>query len=281
MKIYIKKLKFNHLNVTKNKKNNKHIMTTREQITLLENYNKSQYDTDSDLELAIRFSKLGNNLEIAKTLLENHGDINKQDTNGRSLLINSLLFIADFVDTEIIKLILEKGADVNKTSHPIIPIINKLTSEGTITKELSDDFMKLVNKKYCVYIPLLLCGYQVDIIKLLLEKGANINEQNKIGYTLLISSTRSQYTEAIKLVLEYKPDVDIMSNNDRTALYYAIANYNIESIKLLLDAGAYMYSKNGSDSPFKLVLYDDICYNRSEATKLFFEKRCKNRNVNK
>ena len=258
-------------------------MTTRDQITFPENYDKSNVKSESDLMVAIRFSKLGNNLEIAKSLLENYGDINKQDKKGRTLLINALLIEDDTVNTEIIKIIIEKGANVNKIINPIIPFLNKLTTENLISSELSQDIHDCINKRYDDNIPLMLALEKnyVDIMDILLEKGANIDERNSDGYTILIKSIRNKNLEAIKLVLKYKPNIEILSNTKRTALYYTINDFNIDSIKLLLDAGAYMYSKNNSDSPFIKVIDNDLSYKGCNASKLFFEKGADIKMLNK
>ena len=77
------------------------------------------------------------------------------------------------------------------------------------------------------------------LIKLLLEKGANINDQDKYGYTVLIwACIMNNNIEAIKLLIEKGADINIQDKNGYTPLMYACKYNHTEIIELLLDKGA-------------------------------------------
>lgn len=247
-------------------------MTTREQITLPENKNLSRYDDSSDLILAIRFSKLGKNFEIAKELLEKYERINKIDENGVTLLINILLFDTEYVNSDLIKIIIERGSHVNKLFNPIISMLDQFTS-GYPIKSLNEvkDFVK---KQAINYVPLTMAASNKDIVKLLLEKGANIDQQDTYGDTLLIKTVANNDCEIVKLALEYKANVNLLDNDGRSALFYATSRGKTEYVKLLLDAGANINSEKCC--PFTKAISDYIDgFFTDRVVNVFFEKGAK------
>ena len=254
-------------------------MTTRDKITFPEN-EKSKYESESDLMVAIRFSKLGTNFDIAKSLLDNYDDINKEDTEGKTLLVTSLSMNKTYIDTNIIKLIIEKGAHINKKIHPFIDYINKFESE--IPNELKKKINNLINEYSDKNSPLTCAyrNYHLDILQILLEKGANINEQDKYGDTILIRILDHLNLDTItmklfKILLEFDKNIDMINNQKVTALYIAIQYHPIEIIKLLLDKGACMYSINGSYSVFTQVIQGCFVSDWFDKAELFFERGAK------
>ena len=61
-----------------------------------------------------------------------------------------------------------------------------------------------------------------NIVKMLLDKSADVNIQDNKGYTALMYATRhSTSTENIKMLLDKSADVNIQDNKGYTALMYA------------------------------------------------------------
>lgn len=177
-------------------------MTTRDKITFPEN--ESKFESESDLMVAIRYSNLGSNLDIAKLLLENYVEsgtsINKVDDEGKTLLITSLCMYKKYVDIDIIKLIIEKGAYINKKLNPLTDILDKLEGEGIIPNKLKKEINNITNSYTCENIPLIsaLDNDHFDIIRFLLEKDCDINEKSFHGDTFLISAVMSNKIKALK-----------------------------------------------------------------------------------
>lgn len=81
-------------------------------------------------------------------------------------------------------------------------------------------------------------GYY-EIVKLLLDNGANINLKNDLGVTALMSAARGDNVETIKLLLSHGAKVNDKSyQKKRTALEYAVKRGNYKSVELLLAKGA-------------------------------------------
>ena len=211
-------------------------MTIRSQITLPENIKLSNYEKESDLLLAIRFSKLASNFEIAKTLLESYGFINKIDKNGKTLLINVLTLEDEHINMDIIKLIIDKGAHTSKTPNLFIKIITEL--ENLLDAEAIDNFKEKMKVSNCVPLTLAIRKKNIEIVKYLLDKGANIDEQDNFFDTMLITATEYDNFEIFKMAIERKANLDLLDIRGNPALYYALKQTNIEYVRILLSEGA-------------------------------------------
>lgn len=99
----------------------------------------------------------------------------------------------------------------------------------------------IVNQKNSKgYSPLLLAAYydNLDILKKLLDAGANVNDRESAGNTSLIAATLKGYKSVVQELLNFNADPNIQNYSGETALFYA-CSFNHEDIaKLLLKHGA-------------------------------------------
>lgn len=80
-----------------------------------------------------------------------------------------------------------------------------------------------------------------EAIKLLIDKGADINFKDKYGNTVLMNACIMNNTELVKLLLENGADINAKDKDGYTALDLASINENNENneiIKILENAGA-------------------------------------------
>jgi ankyrin repeat protein len=78
-------------------------------------------------------------------------------------------------------------------------------------------------------------------VKLLLERGANIEARNKRGDTaLILAASNGGYEDAetVRLLLEKSADVGAKNNQEQTALDLALKNHRTEIVRLLKQAMA-------------------------------------------
>ena len=73
----------------------------------------------------------------------------------------------------------------------------------------------------------------LDIIKLLLEKGADVNAKDVYGYTPLILASGGGNLKAAKLILEYGADIDARDMYGKTACMNAVYSGKEEIVQLL------------------------------------------------
>jgi ankyrin repeat protein len=90
-------------------------------------------------------------LEFAKLLIESSADVNYKDSKGRT----ALFFAVVYGLFDICNLLLDHGADVNQNTNSITPLMNAIYNS------------------------------RIDIIKLLLVRGANIHPINVCGNNAL------------------------------------------------------------------------------------------------
>ena len=79
---------------------------------------------------------------------------------------------------------------------------------------------------------------RLEITKLLIERGADINAKRNRGGTALMTASGYGQLEITKLLIERGADINAKDNNDQTACMLAAWRGRIETVKLLIDKGA-------------------------------------------
>ena len=87
-----------------------------------------------------------------------------------------------------------------------------------------------------------------DIVKLLVENGADIHKYNENGSTPLMNSIQS--VKLCNYLLNLGASVNEQDVFSKTALYYAIQEGKLETVKLLLNfnANPFLVTKDGDDA---------------------------------
>lgn len=87
---------------------------------------------------------------------------------------------------------------------------------------------------------------QVPLVRAFLERGANVNAKDKIGYTALLQCIEMDKPEITVLLLEYGADPNIRDPDGNTALMRLAKNQfsTVQSLPLLLQNGAKPSLKN-------------------------------------
>jgi ankyrin repeat protein len=114
--------------------------------------------------------------------------------------------------------LLERGADVNAT-NPVgssaLTFVEACTRHDDLTQS------------------------RVQLVELLIAKGAAVNHQDEDGATALMYAARNGDTEAVNALLRNGASVNLADNDGETALMKAAASScNEETVRALLSAGA-------------------------------------------
>ena len=79
---------------------------------------------------------------------------------------------------------------------------------------------------------------QLDIVKVLVENGADVDVKDADNNTALHNATLRGHLEIVKLLIENSADVNAQDNDDQTALHIAAEFGYLEIVKRLIENGA-------------------------------------------
>ena len=153
-------------------------------------------------------------------------------TNEDYTLIN---IVAHSGNKEILELFLAKRFDANGIYRLAIQEENiemvRLLLENGANIDQTDELGNT---------PLFITAYKgnIGMVNLLLEKGAKIDQATKLGHNPLLIAANKEDTEMVKLLLEYGADINHQDNEGFTALHLAALKGRTEMVKLLLEYGA-------------------------------------------
>ena len=142
-------------------------------------------------------------------------------------------------------------------------IFNKNVPDTIIQKQLEKDLNSnfdindhLDKTSRSTLLSVAVINNRIEIVKLLLSKGANINSQNATRSTPLYYAVSFYYINIIKLLINNGADVNISDINGNTPLHVACINGDYDIIKLLIDNNANINLKNSLQyNPLEYVVY--------------------------
>ena len=154
-----------------------------------------------------------NNHNIAKLLIENGADVNARDNHGKTPLFDAVASN----DINIAKLLIENGADVNaRDNHGKTPLFWENYTSFKMSNCSSFD-----KGIYC-FFPIDGDGEKyIDLAKLLIENGADVNARDNYGETPLFSIVRKRFFSVIEPLIKIGANVNAKNHNGQTALFLA------------------------------------------------------------
>ena len=182
-----------------------------------------------------------NNVRIAQLLLENGVKVNDTMNQGETALHEAIKQRAE----HSVEMLLEYGAEVNakdvygKTALHLAAKLNYL-DERTMDK----------------------------IVKLLLHKGADVNDYTNCGETAFQCAIINGNEKLVRLFLEYGANVNLKNDDGKSPLHFAIQYCNKNIVKLLLDRGAEI---DGRTNDGKLALHVAVAVEDENMIRILLE----------
>ncbi|AGA67448.1 ankyrin repeat-containing protein [Brachyspira pilosicoli P43/6/78] len=226
---------------------------------------------------ALMYTARDTNYEMVEFLLKNGADVNIRDTEGDTALYYSIEHNSRGQKNEtenaikILNLLIKYGADVNTKN-------DKGTSLLDVSYRISESFDKnkemfkiLVENGFDLesrikadrsdydYTPLMIAVYKkdYDMVKYLLDKGANPNTANNEKKTALMIAIANNNFDISKLLIQQGANINTKDEYGYTALMRAAMIGSYEMVKFLLENGANINTK---DNDGNTVLYYNIYY---------------------
>ena len=198
------------------------------------NVNAVSKDEKSPLRLALN---LPNPMPVVQALLAKRANVNQADKNG----FTPLMFAGFSGNLELIQLLLAKGADPKAKTKDGFTYLQAIVFGAKLesVKWALEQGLDVKDPKQDFLTGAAMSG-NVAVARLLLEKGATPNPPDDLGYTPLMQAvlTEASSLELVKLLLEKGADAKAKAKDGLTALIFAKRKGWTEVIALLTQAGA-------------------------------------------
>jgi serine/threonine-protein phosphatase 6 regulatory ankyrin repeat subunit B len=188
------------------------------------------------------------NTKVVHMLLEHGAYVNAQSSNGWSALMfaneNGYENTAQILKKYGGKVYMQPDdSEMMKWLELVIACENSLTSDvDHLQKRGVNVNLIPSNQDLSALMVVSQCG-NIQMTKLLLEYGANVNLKNRNGWSALIFASESRQFEIADLLLDYGADVNLQSYDGTSAL---MVSYLPKLSELFLDRGANINLKNNN-----------------------------------
>lgn len=183
-----------------------------------------------------RFYQSVRNDELAtlRALVKDNG-ANVKDARGQT----PLMFAAAFGSLEAVKFLISSGADAKAESEAGVTALHWCTGDAAKVRLLLDRGADVNKASRLGRTPLLVAAGTygtLETVKLLLQKGADVNVVDSAGFTPLNAAANVNNTAVAKLLIEKGANLEAKTSIGQvgTALMGAAHNGNLELTRLLL-----------------------------------------------
>jgi ankyrin repeat protein len=166
-------------------------------------------------------------LEVIKLLLENGADINSEDKKGNTVLFYSLL--ED--DYSIAKYLLDNGGNIKYKSklngHTPLSYAISYSSTRMVDFLINYGDLKINQEYFDGETALLIANIENSSstkIKYLIKNGVNVSKSNDYGETPLMRAASNQNPEVLRILLDNGAKINRQNNDGMTPLIYACKN---------------------------------------------------------
>lgn len=173
----------------------------------------------------------------------------------------ALLWAAERGYLQLMALLLDKGADINiqnRRDWITGTALHKVAmhQDSSMIRLLLDKGANVEAVDQHMKTPLhhaVIEGFE-EMVELLLRKGANVKVEDYRGATPLQVAIAKGADSIITLLLNSGADIEARNEKGMTALHQAVLYGSLPTIKLLLDRGANMYARaNRGETPMDLA----------------------------
>ena len=221
---------------------------------LLDNGGEVDIADDIVADTPLHCCSFAGHIEIVKALIEHGADVNAMNRKRNTPLHRA----AAAGNVQVAKILIDNGANVNMRGYlgrvPLHDVassgsaeLTTLLMENNADPAARDDYTRITPMHVAATF-----GY-IDVIKVLLKYGADINIGNRYGDTPLHKSAEYSKPEVADFLLQQGALVDVEGRSERTPLLTAAAYGQSQVVQMLLNRGANIFASD-SDHSTALVL---------------------------
>ncbi|KAL8925462.1 MAG: hypothetical protein Q9172_002224 [Xanthocarpia lactea] len=202
-------------------------------------WNNLYRNSDPPVMTGIRLAALNGHSDILQKLLEsNASDLDATDENGDTALILG----SEFGYAEVVRVLLEKGADANAQGGQYGNVLHVASEHGhsQVVQVLLDKGADInaQGKYYCNALQAASIGGYNQVVQMLLDKGADINAQGGVCGNALQAASRSGSNQVVQILLDKGADINAQGGLYGNALQAALSQGNDQVVQMLRDHGA-------------------------------------------
>eukprot|EP00548_Thalassiothrix_antarctica_P012360 CAMPEP_0194161710 /NCGR_PEP_ID=MMETSP0152-20130528/79083_1 /TAXON_ID=1049557 /ORGANISM="Thalassiothrix antarctica, Strain L6-D1" /LENGTH=896 /DNA_ID=CAMNT_0038871525 /DNA_START=985 /DNA_END=3675 /DNA_ORIENTATION=- len=258
---------------------------------------------------SLMYAAASGHVDVMRVLLANKANIDYEHSNGGTALLEA----ATGGEPDAMEVLLEAGAKYNFIDDDGVTPLMAVASQGQdkgqnlildrLQKDLSEQELKdninLASYSGGTSVMFAAAGGHANSTKQLLELGANVNDIARAtpeylvklekmiadgtvdpeedphvdGVTALHVAAQGGHIETVKIILEAGATVTVEDDNKRTALYLAVkGNYGEVSVELVKAGGDPNTKYIDEDEETHNLLMDSIIVENEEFSKLLIEK---------
>lgn len=122
---------------------------------------------------------------------------------------------------------------------------------------------------------------EVELVRLLLEIGADINQANSVGETPLYVASEAGHEHIVRILLENGADVNKAGYDEQTPLMMAVEMGHEEVVEILLEYGANLDAKTNEGYTVFDMVYEDVFPEMATLLKAYQQKNEVTENIKK
>lgn len=177
---------------------------------------------------------------IIELLLKNGADINQKNKRGEPPIVRAMS--RNYLD--IVKFLFELGADPDFQSSFSWTLL-EFAVENNDKEFVKKILKKLKKKRTTGALATAARDGNLEMVKLLIESGIHVDEWNTMGNeTPLMKAAYHNHMDVVKYLLNKGADIKARDSRKNTALLHAAWSGNTEIVKYLLENGAEINERN-------------------------------------
>lgn len=200
---------------------------------------------------------------IAKFLLENGADVKAQDSSGATALHEALRY----GNLEIARMLIAANANLNaadnigKTPAMVVYPKEKAMETYGLLAENHADFTRKDMFGDTVLHTACMCGTDSEVIRFLIEHGAEVNAKNKEGSTPLCIAVQKKNVDVVRVLAENGADIHAKDAQGISPVIGAMINSQ-EMLKAILTTENVMTVDSEGNTPLHIALLYDAPLSR-------------------